>query len=150
MLLICMFLQLHNYQRIEAILENSSTRFEKLILTKDQFQNSLVDDKELFVNGKMYDIKETRFIKDTVEIIAYHDAKEDGLISIIENFFDRENSGNDFSVKVLKLLVTVYTFSSIQVEFTQPFISGNFFMTDSGNYISFAGETISPPPDFIS
>src|SRR5688572_16924686 len=150
MLFICILLQLNNYQRIEAILENSSTRFEKLVLTKDQFQNSLVDDKEIFLNGKMYDIKETRFNKDTVELIAYHDVKEDGLISIIENFFDRENSGNDFAVKVLKLLVTVYTFSSLQLEFTQPYISGKFFMIHPGNYISFTGETLSPPPDSVS
>ena len=150
MMLICILLQLKNYQRIEDILESSSTKFETLVLTTEQFQSARKNDKEIFVDGKIYDIKETHHHATSVELIAYHDSREESLITLIEKFFDTENSGDDFSVQVLKLLVSVYTFSSQHFEFTQQFSAGTFMFILSCNYISFAGETLSPPPDAVS
>jgi len=150
MLLICMLLQLNSHCRIEAILENSSTKFEKLVLTQKQFQKAKQGEEEILFNGKIYDIKNATLNGNLIELVAYHDVREESLISLIEKFFDSENSGDDFSLHVLKLLVSVYTFSSQQFEFSQPFSSENFIQWHSGLYLSFTGETLTPPPDFIS
>ena len=149
MMLICLLLQLNNYQRIESILEKSSTEFEILILTTKQFEKAKGNDKEVFVKGKIYDIKEIQKSENTVKLVVYHDYREESLISLIEKFFDNENSGDDFSLQVLKLLISVYTFSSTQLEFTQPHAAGTCMLSHSSSYISFAVETLTPPPDSV-
>src|SRR5215203_5921047 len=111
MLLICMLLQFNHSHRIEAIMENASTKFERFILTAEEFRNAQKDEKEIFLHGKMYDIKEIIRCNNAVEILAYHDAKEEGLIALIEKYFDNESADHNFSIQVLKLLVSVYTFS---------------------------------------
>lgn len=148
--MICMLLQLNHHQEIVSILKNSSTKFEKFVLTVDDYQNAQKDQKEILLRGNIYDIKEVNLQGQMVELVAYHDEKEEGLISLIEKFFDDESSGNGFSFHVLKLLVTVYTFSPQHFEFSQPLPSGIFTNTQSGNYLSFVGETLTPPPDAVS
>jgi hypothetical protein len=70
------------------------------------------------------------------------------LISEILLFYN-ESSENDFSLQVLKLLVSVYTFSPLQIEFIKPNSPGTYISISSISYISFAGETFSPPPDSL-
>jgi len=149
-MLICILLQLNIQNRIEAILDNPSTKFEKIVLTLEAFQKVRQNEKEILLDGKMYDIKKAVFNANTVELIAYHDSKEESIISLIENFFDCENCRKDFSHQVLKLLVSVYTFSTQQFEFVQGFFSGTFFNAHTGWYLSFTAETLSPPPDLLS
>ena len=150
MLLICMLLQQNHHQKIEAVLENTETKLERFVLTAEDFRVAQKDQKEITLGGKIYDIKEIIFHDGTVELLAYHDSKEQGLISLIEKFFDDEGAGSDFQLQVLKMLVTVYTFSSHQFDFSQAFLSETFFDTNSGSYLSFDGETLTPPPDEVS
>ena len=149
-MLICMLLQLDIQSRIETILDNPSTKFEKFVLTVGAFQNARQNEKEIILNGKMYDVKEAVLTANTVELVAYNDTREESMISLIEDFFDCENSESDFSLQVLKLLVSVYAFSNQHFEFVRGFFSRTYIHTHPGCYLSFSGETLSPPPDSLS
>src|SRR6186713_1978916 len=88
MLLICMLLQQNHHQKIEAVLKNNETKLERFVLTAEDFRAAQKDQEEIILGGKIYDIKEIIFHGGAVELLAYHDKTEEGLISLIEKFFD--------------------------------------------------------------
>jgi hypothetical protein len=62
-----------------------------LILTKEEYLKAKVDDQELKVNEKMYDIARVVFKKDNVLVYALHDNAEDNLLAFLNELVDRSS-----------------------------------------------------------
>ena len=57
-------------------------QMETLILSHEEYLESRVDDHEVKVKGKMYDIARVEETGDSVYIFCIHDEKEDNLLSL--------------------------------------------------------------------
>lgn len=146
-MLICILFQLNVKHQIHSILENPETKLEKITLTHEEYRKARLDNREIILEGNLFDIKEITTFEDYVELLAYNDTKEEGLISIIENLFSDENSKNEFTVQVLKLLLSVFTFEKQAVEFTSSVYSDTYGSFLQVCYHSFPEDTFNPPPE---
>jgi hypothetical protein len=84
MLLIFNLQQFHIQYEMAEKLEDSNGPFEKLILTADVYERSRIGDKEICMNGKMYDIKSLTVTGDVVEIFAIQDLEEEDIMKRIK------------------------------------------------------------------
>jgi len=56
---------------------------EHIILTPEEFKTARVEDHEIKVNGKMYDIARIETIDETLHVFCVHDEDEDNLLSFL-------------------------------------------------------------------
>jgi hypothetical protein len=148
MLLICILLQVNVQLEAFKTLKKPETHLEKLTLTIDEYRQSRIDEHEVKVNGKMYDVKEKIFHKNHVVLLAFHDVKEENVISVIGNCFSGSRSSNkQIPAHVLKLLVSVYTLPGFAVSFLELKVSELLTGCPDGSYHSFSSDTASPPPE---
>ena len=138
-------------QNVRQLLLSHETKFEKLILTTDQYKLSKINDKELRFDGQLFDIKSISFHGPFVEVIAYKDKKEEGLISSIENFFGTSSENKkEIPVQVLKLMVSLYTIPKNVVKFSRIFSTGEYRIETPAFYHSFKNDVFSPPPELMA
>jgi len=69
------------------------TSLERFEFPVEVFRNVRVEDDEIRVNGRMYDIARTEKTTDTVVVWALHDEAEDDLFAFINKVMD--NAGQD-------------------------------------------------------
>jgi hypothetical protein len=65
----------------------------RLILTKQEYLTAKVDEHEVKVNGKMYDISRVEQHGDQILVYGIHDEAEDNLLTFLEEMVTR--SAND-------------------------------------------------------
>ena len=58
-------------------------------LSKADFIRAIVDDDEVELNGRMFDIARTRVQKDSVIVFALHDKAEDSLLAFLDEIVKR-------------------------------------------------------------
>jgi hypothetical protein len=62
---------------------------EILRLSKKEYAEARVDEHEVKVHGKMYDIARKKFSEDSVVVYALHDEKEDHLLLLLEEIISK-------------------------------------------------------------
>ena len=62
-----------------------------LILTPEEFQKARVEDHEIKVNGKMYDIARLVMKNNKVHVYALHDEAEDNLLAFLNEMVKRSS-----------------------------------------------------------
>jgi hypothetical protein len=62
-----------------------------LTLTPDEYKKSRVDDHEVKVNGKMYDIARMTVRNNQVLVYALHDEAEDNLLTLLNEMVERSS-----------------------------------------------------------
>lgn len=60
-----------------------------LVLTADDFNKARVDDHEVKVDGRMYDVARIRVENDTIHVYAVHDQSEDSLLGFLDTALGR-------------------------------------------------------------
>lgn len=73
----------------EALQATPDDQLEILVLTEQQFRNSLADEYEVRVNGKMYDIARTVKHGGLVKVYCLHDQQEDDLIAMVSEIIGK-------------------------------------------------------------
>ncbi len=73
---------------MQARLQNlPDDQLEILSLSENAYQKALVDEGEVKVNGKMYDIARIRISNNQVTLYAIHDEAEDNLLIFLDTVF---------------------------------------------------------------
>lgn len=68
---------------------------ERFVVSEEDFERISVNDREVEVNGKMYDVARKKFLNGYVEFFALHDEAEDDLFAFIEEvILNTEKDGN--------------------------------------------------------
>jgi hypothetical protein len=79
----------------------------RLSLTHQQFENSFVENDEVKVNGKMFDIGRIKTTSDSVIVFALHDEKEEDLMAFVNDIvskpFDQKSGVTEFVVNYIGL-----------------------------------------------
>jgi hypothetical protein len=116
-----------------------------LTLTPEEFQRAKVDDHEVKVNGKMYDIARIDVRETSVLVYALHDEAEDNLLALLDEIVKR--SSND-KKPVPSQLIQLITLIFVPVEnlFPQNTMVAFAHSTDYSETLESIFFTIDTPP----
>jgi len=78
-----------------------------LKLTPEEFKKAKVDDHEVKVEGKMYDIARTTITKHHILVYAVHDEAEDNLLSFLDEILKRSSTDKKPVPSQLEELITL-------------------------------------------
>ena len=148
-----LFYQVQQYfvqYRMQQALNCNTSRFQKLTLTLDDFQNSKINNNEISLNGKMYDIKSIKTSDDTVELIVLNDTEEESIIEIIKRIVGNENQQNRvLPNKLIQLLSLIYLSTTSQNNLLLDGIQQIIFQSFCETIVSHKTEIFSPPPELV-
>ena len=119
-----------------------------LNLTSAEFNSALVDDHELRIDGKMYDIIRVEQVGDCLMVYAWLDHEEGELLELLSHIFhddQEESQKGELSNSISQLLCLNFTFPENLIPEPQQLspIPPDLY---SVNHISFISELESPPP----
>ncbi len=141
------FVQMH----MEEELNNPNAVFEKICMSRSDFEKGRKNSFEVKWQGRMYDVKQIVFDGDSVSMFALHDVKEESLLHEIEKLIcHAEDQGHVLPDLLLKLSSLTYLSDFVQ----SPSFVGSTTSLNVPFYISPAAYLISqdvssPPPEFI-
>lgn len=103
-------------------------QLEVLRLTKKKYTEARVDEHEVRVNGKMYDIARMKISEDSVIVYALHDEKEDDLLTLMGEIISKPlKDRSSMPVEIVQFLTLL---------FVQPQSATDFFSVKAGIFVS--------------
>jgi hypothetical protein len=91
MLLLLKIQQWHSQHLMAQVIRNPEYTGQKIILTQDEYRSAKINNHELLIGRKMYDIKSVRILGNRVELMVINDSKEEKLIRTIKNLLGQSN-----------------------------------------------------------
>lgn len=107
---------------MEAIELNNESQFSYLKLTETEFQLALFEECELFINGQLFDIIETRLEYGNVVVKVFRDTEEESFLKKTINWFDASNTNK---TSLPKLILKTFFNPSIITEKVKSFLTTN-------------------------
>ncbi len=121
-------------------------QLEKIILSKRDFQKVDVEENEIELNGKMYDIAKMEEKGNEYIVYALHDEHEDNLVSFLNEIVKRSsNDKKPVPSQLLQFLSLVFIPTQNNFCFYQKSYQKHFYQY-SNLYLSFRTSIGSPPP----
>lgn len=117
-----------------------------LVLTHEEFKRVKVDDHEVKVDGKMYDIARMVLKNDTIKIYALHDQAEDNLIAFLNELIRRSTTDKKQVPSQLVQLASLVFIPCQQVEMTCRLLSIHHHTPYRFPSSDFITEVENPPP----
>ena len=97
-----------HYEMLENI-NSYETDFQKITLSFNDYQKSKINENEIEIKGKMYDIKSINILNNKLELLVVNDSKEEQIIQKVKDFFNYSNQPKGkFSKQVSQLLSLNY------------------------------------------
>jgi hypothetical protein len=118
-----------------------------LKLTKEEYEESRVDEHEVKVHGKMYDIARIQVKGDSLIISALHDEKEDNLMALLGEIISKPLK-NDQPVpsSVIQFITLNFILSSDNFELENSHRQTIFHSRYSFSEKTFFLQLLTPPP----
>lgn len=107
-------MHLHEEKRASLRMKDVS-ELEVITLSLEQFKSVLVEDDEMELNNKMYDIARTEVNDDTIIVYCLHDEDEDNLLSLLDTILS--NSTKDKKPVPPQLCKLLAITSDIQISY---------------------------------
>jgi uncharacterized membrane protein len=111
----------------------------RISLTKREFERVRVEEHEIKINGKMYDIARVKLEGEIFHVYCVHDEAEDNLLSFLNNVLIRlQNDSTQLPVSVsafamLLFIATEFTFEFQNIELERlmptPYRQNHFFVS---------------------
>ena len=150
MLIIYEFKQCMVHKEMQKILNNSDTRFQKIILSINDFHKKKINAREIFINGKLYDIKSISIIGNKIELLAFHDKKEENIFAEIKKAIRNNNEQNSqLPNRLIKLLTLFYVSPIHYYNLSLSEKKENKYPLVCEIILSHKPDISSPPPEFI-
>ncbi len=134
------------YEMLEMISRNK-IKHESFLLTNSEYKKGSVNNHEIYIDGKLYDIVSKVKTKNNIHLIAIHDKEEENTISNIKLAIHNNTNQNTELPKSITGLNTLIFINQgyLQAYFFLPFKTltyANFCASTSSPVI----ENTSPPP----
>lgn len=69
---------------MQQTLENGHARFQKITLSRTDYEKGKINGHEICLSGKIYDIKTMSIHGDSVELLAINDTDEENILEKIK------------------------------------------------------------------
>lgn len=121
-------------------------KLELIKLTSAEFKKVRVEEHEVKVNGKMYDIARIEIKGDDYYVYCLHDEAEDSLLALLDKILSLPLKDKNAPAQVLKFSSLIFILPAVQS--VQPCLTAslNFFMLYTEHFCSFIPALDSPPP----
>ncbi|MCS6973068.1 MAG: hypothetical protein N2044_01300 [Cyclobacteriaceae bacterium] len=137
----------HQMRQQLAVLPSAD--LECLELTPDEFVRFKVDDHELKINGRMFDIARVIRLEEYVMVYGLYDAAEDNLLGFIRNIFLRIHNDDDpLPVLLVSLYKMVYHLPDTDLILMNPVMLCKAQKPYLKNFKSPLLKLLTPPPRF--
>jgi hypothetical protein len=131
-------------------LNDEETRFEHLTISRSEYIKSQVEENEICLQGKMYDIKSLSFTNDSVKLLAIHDTDEEDIIKKIKEFFATSQSQKDkIPAFLIQLHLLAYVLPSGIIDLLVADLPVTKKHSYSENIITRISDIFLPPPECI-
>ncbi len=129
----------------EQLKHKPAEQLTMLTLTPEEFQKAKVDNHEVKVNGKMYDIARIVVSENSVLVYALHDEAEDNLLALLDELVRRSSHDKKPVPSQLIQLITLI-FVPVENLFLQNTIAAIAHSTDYSETLESISFTIDSPP----
>lgn len=138
------------HSRMQEILANPESKFEKLVLSLNNYNKSRIGKHEIYINGIMYDVKSLKYSGDFVLLSVLVDDVESKIINKIKDYFGINSKHNSKIPEQLnKFFTLVYILPSINFTVLSNCQTQNLFYSFSENFLSSKPGILTPPPRSI-
>jgi hypothetical protein len=130
-----------------ALLGRPDKELQLLKMTRAQFEESLIEDNEIRVDGKTYDVARIKKTGDSLYVYGMHDQAEDDLFSTISRLVaDPLKNQKAIPQPVVKFMSLIFLVPSNETHFTvdEDLIENNIADKFSVNSLTLSVEC--PPP----
>jgi hypothetical protein len=142
-------LQQIHYDMRKVLQGKPDSELELLILTPEEFDEARVEEYEVKVNGKMYDIARIKISGNHVEVFCLHDEKEDNFITFFAELVGKPMKDQSSLPSEIILFITMnFIFSTENICFSNissDIIKVSFYQP---SIVGFRLEIVTPPPKF--
>ena len=135
---------------MQELIHSKKANQEKLLLTEATFNEGIINNHEICIEGKMYDIISRIKKGSKIEIIAIHDVKEEIIVMSIKSAIGINPHHNKALPNPVTKMITMIFISPAELQQTQAIITDQLIYIDFSPAVSApAVETTSPPPWFV-
>lgn len=123
------------------------SELEVLVLTRAQYEEAKVEEHEVKVEGKMYDIARVQTSGDVVKIFCLHDEKEDDLLALLAELISKPmKDQSSIPLAVMTFITMSFILQDNDFQLNSDFVVVDFCT----NYLLTSGingqEVTTPPP----
>lgn len=142
--------QVNVKHEMAAVIHDPGTFCTSMSLSLSEFQKGRISDHEMYVNGRMYDIRSCSISGDQVQLQVVNDTKEESIIENIKGSVNNRTPGTKGTAnQLIKLLTLDYiNFPDNQDLSLQETGKVNLQITCT-LFHSFSASVTSPPPEFV-
>ncbi len=79
---------------MQQVLNNTETRFQKMRISLSDYKKNKINEAEIRINQKLYDVKSVNMLVDDVELLLINDKEEENILEEIKNFFGQHNQSS--------------------------------------------------------
>ena len=135
------------HQEMKAKLKALPTeQLEKIILSKTDFKKINLEEDELELDGRMYDVAKIEEKGNEFILYALHDVNEDSLLSLLDEMVKRSsNDKKPVPSQLLQFLSLIFISAQNEFYFNLAIKQEHFF-SYCNNYSSFRSSIEGPPP----
>ncbi len=146
-----LFQQMALKAEMHAEIKKGSMKFEHLSLSLSDFHKALVDEGELLLNGKMYDIKTKVVRNNRVLLAVVNDTREENVIQEMKDFLHRScRSNKSLPEKSVQLFLLSYIGASHTGFLFSDFCTDLSSTDHTIFFINSSDEVSTPPPKLIA
>jgi hypothetical protein len=126
--------------------QKDDSELEKIILSIKEYEKALVEEDEMELNDRMYDIARTEIQGDTIIVYCLHDENEDNLLVLLDSILN--NAAKD-KKSVPSSLLSFVNLISVPVEIDNHFIEivkedhQTIYLFSQSNSVK---QILAPPP----
>jgi hypothetical protein len=118
----------------------------QMALTYDEFEQGRINEHEVRIDQKIYDIRQIEWGAEKVELMVVYDEEEQSILNQIAGFFSPRTGRDHTSPGILPILFLYYQQPQVfRFYLPVPIREINYAVTP--DYHSFAPVTVSPPPE---
>jgi mRNA-degrading endonuclease RelE of RelBE toxin-antitoxin system len=121
-------------------------QLEVLHLSYREFLDARVDDHEVKVNGKMYDIARVEKSGDRITVYCVHDELEDNFLALFAELVSKPIEESSIPIAVVEFIDLNFVFEGSGITFNNSFVKitpGFFYQRSAGITLS---DILTPPP----
>lgn len=134
---------------MDQLIKSSKAVFQKITLSLSEYQKSAINAHEIYVNGRLYDVKSLKADGEEIALLVINDTKEE---SIIENVREMVNATNrhhkEFPSQCIKLLSLLYISPNAEPGILISQIRQNIYPSPTEKLLSPEKGIPFPPPKF--
>lgn len=100
-------------EEAEKVLFEEETELRTIVISESSYKASRIEENEIMLHGKLYDVKSFEQTGDSVRLLVYHDRHEQELYSILGKQLKEQDSpvntaSKPFSTAVSKWMETIF------------------------------------------